>query len=177
METFKFTLFSIVFLALFVFAGYWAVTTMQSGSQHVNTQKIKELQNENADLKKQVASLTSQVGTLLPVTVSQPIEQPVTPVKNPASVTAYKNQSLINELQKLIDANLLLKLNSQGTRVGTVQNFLNLYNKTSTKVDNNYSANMKTIVMAFQKDQSLPVSGQAGQATFGKMIDWLKKQG
>ncbi|MDE2031162.1 MAG: peptidoglycan-binding protein [Patescibacteria group bacterium] len=70
-----------------------------------------------------------------------------------------------------------MKLKSTGSRVGTVQNFLNIYNNTSSKVDNDYGASTQKAVMAFQKDQGLSADGQAGSSTFAKMISWLKKQG
>jgi peptidoglycan hydrolase-like protein with peptidoglycan-binding domain len=70
-----------------------------------------------------------------------------------------------------------MKLSSSGTRVGTVQNFLNLYNKTSNKIDNDYGASTVKSVAAFQKAQGLTADGQAGSSTFSKMISWLKKQG
>ena len=70
-----------------------------------------------------------------------------------------------------------MKLKSTGTRVGTVQNFLNLYNKTSNKIDNDYGASTVASVALFQKAQGLTSDGQAGASTFNKMISWLEKQG
>ncbi|MBU0999326.1 peptidoglycan-binding protein [Patescibacteria group bacterium] len=70
-----------------------------------------------------------------------------------------------------------MKLKSRGTRVGTVQNFLNIYNNTSDKVDNDYGTSTQKAVTAFQKDQGLNADGEAGSGTFNKMISWLKKQG
>ena len=69
-----------------------------------------------------------------------------------------------------------MKLKSKGTRVGTVQEFLNIYNNTSKKVDNDYGAGTKTDVVNFQKKEGLTADGEAGPTTFVKMIDWLKKQ-
>ncbi|PIR68691.1 hypothetical protein COU48_02755 [Candidatus Nomurabacteria bacterium CG10_big_fil_rev_8_21_14_0_10_03_31_7] len=70
-----------------------------------------------------------------------------------------------------------MKLKSIGTRVGTVQNFLNVYNKTSNKIDNSYGASTQKAVASFQKTQGMTADGEAGPSTFSKMIDWLKKQG
>ena len=182
MEKFKFALFSLVSLTLFVLVGYWAVTTMQSGSEHINNQKIKELETENEELKKEVEELQDGLALLQPETtdetVEEPqIEEPAPPVKKPAPATTYKNQTLINELQKLVDDNVYMKLKSNGTRVGTVQKFLNIYNKTSNRIDNDYGASTKTAIAAFQKAEGLSADGEAGPGTFKKMIDWLKKQG
>ena len=70
-----------------------------------------------------------------------------------------------------------MKVGSKGTRVGTVQNFLNLYFKTSKKIDNDFGATMKADVIKFQKAVGLTADGQTGPTTYLKMIDWLKKQG
>ena len=70
-----------------------------------------------------------------------------------------------------------MKVGSKGTRVGTVQNFLNLYNKTSKRVDNDYGKTTKTDVIAFQKAVGLTQDGETGPTTYKKMIEWLKKQG
>lgn len=69
-----------------------------------------------------------------------------------------------------------MKEKSQGTRVGTLQAFLNIYNNTSKKVDNDFGAGTKTDVINFQKAEKLLADGEAGPGTFQKMIDWLKKQ-
>lgn len=183
MDKFKFILFSIIALVLVGLLGYWAIMTMQSGSEHVSIQKIKTLQNENEELTKEVKDLKDQLAILQPKVIEEPVveqpvvEEPVVPVKKPAPKTVYKNQTLINELQKLINDNVLLKLKSAGTRVGTVQKFLNLYNKTSNRIDNDYGASTKAAVAAFQKAVGLKADGEAGASTFSKMIAWLKKQG
>ncbi len=184
MDKLKFALFSIVVLALLGIIIYWSINTIQSGSEFNKNQKIEQLQKANDDLTKQVADLTSQLNALSesqsanPAPATQaPAPKSNTPITAPAQPTVYKNQSLINELQNLVTNNVSMKLKSSGTRVGTVQNFLNIYNNTSNKVDNDYGASTKNAVAAFQKDQGLNADGQAGSGTFSKMIDWLKKQG
>ena len=57
-----------------------------------------------------------------------------------------------------------------------MQNFLNIYNNTSNKIDNDYGANLKKTVTDFQKSEGVTADGEAGASTFNKMIDWLKKQ-
>ena len=102
-----------------------------------------------------------------------------TPTK-PATTTSNtkplsQKEILANELQKLVDKKIVLKLKSSGSAVGTVQKFLNLYNKTSNKVDNDYGLTTVNAVKAFQKSQGLSVTGQCGESTYKKMISWLKK--
>ena len=171
MEKLKFVLFSVITLSLLGLLGYWSVNTLQSGTQHVADQKIKQLAKENEDLKTETKKLTDELGTLQ----SKLGEAVPSVTKNP-EITFYKYQSLIDELQKLVSNNVLLKQKSRGPNVGTVQNFLNIYNDTSNKVDNDYGVGTVKVVSVFQKDSGLNPNGEAGLSTFNKMIDWLKKQ-
>jgi peptidoglycan hydrolase-like protein with peptidoglycan-binding domain len=177
MDNLKFIVFSIIILAVVGIIGYWAVVTIQSGGEFEKNQEIAQLKKENEDLTKQVANLTDKLDTLAPAPdeTTPVIQNPTTPT-TPTQPTTYKNQSLINELQALVTANVFMKLKSSGTRVGTVQKFLNIYNKTSNKIDNDYGISMVKAVSAFQKAQGLSADGQAGAGTFNKMIEWLKKQ-
>ena len=123
-----------------------------------------------AEAKKQadeIDDLQSKLEEATPIEKEEP---------TPPSPTAYKYQTLINELQKLTDSKVFLKEKSQGPSVGTVQRFLNIYNDTSAKVDNDYGASTKVAVIDFQKDTGITADGEAGPGTFKKMIEWLKKQ-
>ena len=171
MDKLKFALFSIVILGLLGLLGYWSVRTLQTGSENAIKQKVKQLEKENEDFKKEVAKLTSELGVLQ----SQlPAPAPVT-TKEPETVI-YKYQDLINELQKMVGNNVSLKEKSRGSNVGTVQKFLNIYNETNSKVDNDYGAGTAKLVSDFQKDSELSADGQAGKTTFNAMIEWLKEQ-
>jgi murein L,D-transpeptidase YcbB/YkuD len=186
MENFKFIVFSIIIIGALGLAGYWAFTTIESGSTHVDNQKQKQLLQQNAELEKQVADLNRQIGLLQVAQDAQAQKDqaaldaqattpPATPTNTPTTpkTTVSNNQSLINDLQKLIDGNIFLKLKSQGIAVGTVQKFLNVYNNTSNKIDNDYGASTVSAVKDFQKDQGLTADGQSGSGTFKKMISWL----
>ncbi|MFA6251710.1 MAG: peptidoglycan-binding protein [Candidatus Paceibacterota bacterium] len=178
MENFKYILSLIIVIVLFALAGYWAFSTIESGSSHVDNQKQKELVEKNKDLEKELASLKRQVALL--ETETQP-EETVTETKTntplvPTSTntTVSKNQDLISALEKMVSANVYLKNKSQGPNVGTVQKFLNIYNNTSNKIDNDYGVSTATAVKNFQKAEGLTVDGEAGPGTFKKMITWLK---
>lgn len=176
MEKLKFSLFLIIVLLLIGLLGYWSFTTLESGTEHATGQKIKKLEEENEDLKTEIEKYKSELGVF-----QSKLEEVESNVKNPepevkSEVVIYKYQDLIDELQKLVDGNVSLKQKSSGERVGTIQEFLNIYNKTSNKVDNDYGAGTVEKVKAFQKASGLKADGEAGPNTFRKMIDWLKKQ-
>ncbi len=182
MEKLKFGLFSVVVLSLIGLMWYWSVSTIESGSEYKASEQIVTLKKENEDLKNKVSSLSSELALVknsaTPVTTdtkTTTTPTPTTEVKDtkPATTT-NKNQSLINELQKLVDQNITLKSKSTGTRVGTVQKFLNVYNNTSTKIDNDYGATTVKLVSDFQTKEGITVSGEVGATTLKKMIEWLK---
>jgi len=174
MENFKFILLSIIILAGLGLLGYWAVRTIQPGDIYVSKQKQLALEEKNWELAKEIEELKKELAALQPSEPEQPSSPEPAPSK-PASAPS-KYQDLINTLQKLIDDNILIKEKSAGTKVGTLQTFLNTYNNTSKKVDNDFGPGTKTDVINFQKAEGLTADGEAGPATFQKMIDWLQKQ-
>lgn len=186
MENFKFILFSIIILVLLSFGGYWAFSTIESGSIHVDKQKQKELEQKNVDLEKQITDLKREIALVETVkeiqakkdqeALAAKTSEPTVATTVPVKITTSKYQSLINELQKLVDGNIFLKNKSQGPAVGTLQKFFNIYNNTLNKVDNDYGVSTATAVKNFQKDQGLTVDGEAGPSTYKKMISWLKSK-
>lgn len=179
METLKFWFYSILAVIVLGGLGYFAVTGLETGSEYVNSAQIKELERENKDLKQQILALEDELAIYKPREEEQVEEEIVVPEEEEIVETSTTNKyaSLISELQKLVDDNIYMKLKSRGTRVGTVQNFLNVYNKTNNKVDNDYGEGTKTRVIAFQKSVGLTADGEAGPSTFKKMIEWLQKNG
>jgi len=190
MENFKFFLFSIVIIILIGFSGYWAFSTIESGSSHVDNQELKTLKNENEDLQKEIEELNSKINLLESdknalinqaqskvtedITKSTNTDSKIDSSDSDTSTNTYKYQTLIDELQKLVNNNAYLKLKSQGAYVGSIQKFLNIYNNTSNKIDNDYGAKTVTLVKDFQKDQGLTADGEVGVGTLKKMISWLK---
>ncbi len=177
MDKLKFALFSIVVLSGVGLVWYWSVSTIESGSEHAFNQKVAELTDENKSLKEEVKELKDKLSLLEPKIVDSSGGIPAPEVKIETETTVYENQDLIDELQKLIDSNVSMKLKSAGPRVGTVQKFLNIYNDASAKVDNDYGAGTVKLVAEFQKAEGLTADGEAGASTFKKMIEWLKDQG
>ena len=199
MDSLKSIIFTIFVVVLLGFSGYWAFTTLESGSSHVDVQKLKELENQNKELTKEVTDLNRQI-SLLEADKAQANTNPVqdtsdtsqnpntavvttqTITTNPAPVKTTtntkpivnKNQSLIDDLQKLANSKIFLKLKSQGPEVGTIQKFLNIYNNTSNKIDNDFGVTTQTAIKKFQKAVGLTADGAVGSSTILKMISWLK---
>lgn len=177
MENFKFILFSIIILAGVGILGYWAVRTIEPGNTYAAKQKQIELEEKNQNLQKEIAKLKSELLALqTPKQEETIVEKPTETIKTDPTPATSKYKAIITEFEKMIKDNVLMKEKSQGTRVGTLQSFLNIYNNTSKKVDNDFGAGTKTDVINFQKAEKLLADGEAGPGTFQKMIDWLKKQ-
>ncbi|MFN4181360.1 MAG: peptidoglycan-binding protein [Candidatus Paceibacteria bacterium] len=178
-ESIKFWLGSIMVFALLGGLGYFAFSSIDSGSEYVSQSKLQTLIDENQSLREEIKKLETKLESYEPKLVEQePIPTSNSQVieKNTETKT-YKYSALISELEALVKDNIQMKLKSRGTRVGTVQNFLNIYNNTSNKIDNDYGESTKKAVAAFQKAVGISATGEAGPATFTKMIEWLKKQG
>ncbi|KKT00833.1 MAG: N-acetylmuramoyl-L-alanine amidase cwlL [Candidatus Nomurabacteria bacterium GW2011_GWF2_43_8] len=173
MQNFKFIVFSVVVLFVMGLVGYWAVVTIEPGDINIEKEKQKELKAENKELQKEVKDLKDKLA-LLEADSLEKLKTPPAP-ENPSPAQPSKYRNLINDLQKLADNKVFLKEKSRGTAVGTIQTFLNVYNGTNKRVDNDYGAGTKTDVMNFQKAEGLSADGEAGPNTFLKMIDWLKE--
>ncbi len=156
--------------------GYWAFKTIEPGDLHVSKERQAELEAKNKELEQEIAKLKSELADLQPPKQEMPANQTLNTNPTTTKPPLSKYQDLITSLQKLLDQKAVLKLKSTGTQVGTLQTFLNIYNNTSKKVDNDFGPGTKTDIMNFQKAEGLPVTGEAGVLTFQKMIDWLNQQ-
>lgn len=173
MQNFKFIVLSIIALIVTGLIAYWAVVTIKPGDVIVERQKQQALRDQNEELQAEIKDLKNQLAQLEDSLPKEP-EAPAAG-KNPVSVQPSKYDNLIGDLQKLADDKVFLKEKSKGSSVGAVQAFLNIYNSTNKKVDNDYGPGTKTDVANFQKAEGLSADGQVGTNTFLKMIDWLKE--
>jgi len=174
MNNFKSILFLIIVLVIVIIVGYWAFVTIEPGNVNIERQRRTELEETNQKLEEEVQQLKRELQI---IKEKESVEEELEKEKPPTiSTTSLKYQTLIDSLQKLIDDNISMKEKSSGSRVGTVQTFLNTYNNITKKVDNDYGAGTKKDIANFQGAIGLAVDGEAGSSTFLKMIEWLKKQ-
>lgn len=106
------------------------------------------------------------------VTAQEPVEQDTT---DNAPASPGEHADLIAELEELIKDNIHMKVGSRGTRVGTVQKFLNVFQDASAIVDNDFGNGTKANVIEFQTDAGITADGEPGPQTYQAMIDWLEK--
>jgi murein L,D-transpeptidase YcbB/YkuD len=184
MQNFKFTLVILIILAILVLGGYWAFSTLESGPEHFSRKVDTQLDSEAEE--EILAEVKKEEIVIEPIVPIEEKKEEKVEIKKEAvkEITkevekkeiSSKYEELITSLEKLITDNVYMKKGSKGTRVGTVQNFLNIYNKTSSRIDNDYGEATISAIKKFQKEQGLVADGEAGKNTFEKMVSWLEKQ-
>lgn len=170
-ETLKANLLIIIFFGVVGALGYWAVNSLQVDPEEFESQLVDVRPIIENDPTGYMDTSNTGVVTSTPEVSITPTSTPT----NPTSASTGEHGELKSALQKLVDEKVLMKVGSRGTRVGTVQEFLNIYNGTDSKIDNDFGATTENQIKSFQKAEGLSADGQAGPGTYKKMIDWLNK--
>lgn len=168
MNEFKFQLSTIVLVALLAFGAYWAFTNLDTGVRYQRDDIIVSDPETDAVVDEVIV----QNDDTIDVIVEQ--EQTDVPDPMPTPSLSEEQQTLLAELEDLIVDDIFMREGSRGTRVGTVQNFLNLYLDTESSVDNQYGPGTRARVRQFQEQEGLSADGLAGPSTYGAMIDVLE---
>lgn len=168
MNEFKFQLSTIVLVALLAFGAYWAFTNLDTGVRYQRDDIIVSDPETDAVVDEVIV----QNDDTTDVIVEQ--EQTDVPDSMPTPSLSEEQQTLLAELEDLIVDDIFMREGSRGTRVGTVQNFLNLYLDTESSVDNQYGPGTRARVRQFQEQEGLSADGLAGPSTYGAMIDVLE---
>lgn len=163
MNEFKYQVVNIILLALLGFGIYWAFTTIDNGiiydKDAVVDTKTEELLEEEEVI-------------LFENTKEDPIE---TIIEEPIK-SININTELINELQKIVTNNIILKKGSKGDYVVSVQKFLDIYfNDKNISADGDFGPGTEKFVKEFQKKELNGGDGRVGPNTAKKMIEVLKK--
>lgn len=173
MESLKGNILIVLFVAIILALGYWAVTSVQGKAldlaRHASIEDVGPVVTSSA---------IDNVSTPRAVNPSPAAETPTTVTPNPetppqSSVPTGQYADLQTKIQGLINDKVFMKKGSRGTRVGTVQKFLIAYG-VSMKVDNDYGDSVANAVKKFQKEEGLTADGETGPTTYQKMIEWLK---
>lgn len=164
MNEFKFQLLSIVLIILLGLGVYWAFSHLYLGVPHQDIQVL------DTDLP------AEEETPLLPEETSlDPEPEPEeTPSEVDTKELSAEEQEIYDALGRLIDDKIYMKKGSRGTRVGTVQKFLNYYFKTDKVVDNDYGPGTIADVKKFQEALGLGADGLAGPQTYTKMMESMK---
>ncbi len=166
----KFQFIAAVFFIILGAVGHWAFSSLDFGKAR---QAVVEDLGEVGGTVQDISDITDSLADL-----TQEIEDNIQPIEGEDVTTEPEvnpQASLIVDLQKLITDKIFMKEGSNGTRVGTVQTFLNVFNDTTSTVDNDFGPGTKAKVIAFQKAVNITADGQPGPGTYQAMIDWLNE--
>lgn len=172
MSEFKFQLTTFALVALLALGGYWAFATLDRGMTYSKDDLAVVPETVTEESLEEPATEAEEEVTAPETTTEADTTETTTTA--PANLSAEDTKTLA-ELQDLVSDNINMKQGSAGTRVGTIQKFLNLYFDKQTGVDNGYGATTLERVRQFQKEQGLTADGLAGPTTYQKMIDLMKK--
>ncbi len=193
MNEFKFRFVNVLFFLLLLGSSYWAFQKMNphfhytaedvvvtegeeqtSGFDHYDVDvSADEYHQDTAQAESQEnggeVSSSQEEGSEEDSTVSEKEAKEESPSLD------EEHRFLLTKLQGLIDDKIYMKKGSHGTRVGTVQKFLNLYFDKKIAVDNEYGPNTMYLVRKFQQKEGLSPDGLAGPETYEMMIDLIEK--
>lgn len=174
MKNAHFHLFLILLIVGFGLAGYGSYRTIEfSFAPSAAIAERQEVVMVEPDFIENTAAPTT-TNTTPVVDVVAPVAASETPVvEAPKELTGERKQ-LADALERLIKDDIRMKIGSKGTRVGTLQKFINIYQGKNSTIDNAYGEGFKKSIEEFQKATGDEVDGLADPGTYQKMIDWLK---
>ncbi|MFT5280691.1 MAG: hypothetical protein ACI9AR_000119 [Flavobacteriaceae bacterium] len=162
-EQIKSFVFYFLCIGILVFLGVMAVYGLEKGDEFL-VQDIKKEEVESDPLPDIQIEEEEEIS---PDTKQDEVKSEVVP--------STEHNALITELDKLIDDKVVMKVGSRGTRVGTVQKFLNVFEGKDARIDNDFGNGTKASIVAFQKSAGITSDGEPGPGTYQEMIDWLQK--
>lgn len=184
MENVKFTITSLIIMLAIGAVGFLAYMALEKGDESGLKQQVRELKaqaikkdNTITDLERRIAQLSVDLeGQQQEVVVEQKTETNVEVRQDiPVKVVTGGNAELLKALQALKTKNVVIEPGNSGPAVGTIQKFLNVYNKTSGGIDNDFGPGTRKKIEAFQAQEKISVDGGVGPGTLSAMISWLSK--
>lgn len=170
MRNFFFNFVVLIVVVLSAGLGYWAVTGLDYRKAVVVNDNTVSVSLDDV-VETQEPDTSGEVDLSDNVTDTDNAPNPA-----PAPDTANNSQyaDLLEGFDDLISNNIIMQRGSRGTRVGVVQDFLNIYFGTDLLVDNDYGPGTEGRVEDFQEAEGLTADGQAGPSTYRKMVEWLE---
>ena len=174
MSSLRFTIITVIIILGLAGLAYAAILGMKAPVQYTNDNldTVGDLRSydDNATEPVDEEPATTPAGTGEDITTTPG----VTTTPDTTSTTPAQSD-LAKRLQTIKDSKVILKSGAKGPQVGALQEFLNLYNKTKLKVDNDFGPTLEKNIKAFQAANKLPSTGQVAEKTLTVMIDWLAK--
>ena len=180
MNELKYQITQILFLVLLGFGAYWAFTHLDDGITYTRDEIVTVMENNQApDEIINVIENENIVSNELEITSGESNQNiPVdTNSMNQGQIESSTNinQELVSSLERLQESNIILSSGSSGSRVGIVQEFLDVYfSDRDITVDNDYGPTTTRLVREFQTTELTGGDGRVGPNTLRAMIQWLE---
>ena len=154
--------------------GYFAYKSMTSPSDYLpaKTQTIGDLHMVVSDPD---TGTSNPANNPLVTTAANSSAAPTPTTPAPGANSSSDKTALIGNIKTLIQNKTTLKMGSKGTSVGYVQQFMNLYLKKTSKIDNVFGKTLQANVITFQKQNKISATGVVGTSTLQMMVVWLQK--
>ncbi len=167
MSEFKYRFVNLILLAALGFGIYWAFSTIDNSIIYSKDSDVIT-SNENIDYE----NSKNEEDVLFDNTKEEKKDIDINK-KEEEKKLSPEIEVLIGKLNGLTEDRVYMKKGSRGTRVGTVQEFLNIYFDTSKTIDNDYGPGTMSDIKDFQNSEGLEADGLAGPETYEKMISIL----
>lgn len=170
----RFQFITIGFVVVLVAIGVFAVRALTQPATYTmtNPDLIGDMQTRDEVTDDTIVATTGTQGEVPARNDEQVAGGDATP-ETPATT----DTSLSARLSTVKAKNVIYKVGSKGGDVSVIQEFLNAYDKKSTKTDGDYGQGTADRVKAFQKASGVTQTGQTAQQTLTKMIEWAEKNG
>ena len=168
MKSFAINFLVFLLIASLATLGWFGFRQLENGQEYITSERTETLPEVVIEDIPQENTLSDEQETGPADLVNLPEVQPDTSELN------NEFSKLITDLENLIENQVIMKEGSQGTRVGIVQEFLNVYFDRNDRIDNAYGPGTASRVRDFQRAEGLSADGQAGPNTYRKMIETLR---
>lgn len=184
MKGFFSTLVAGVFILMLVSGGYFALKNLKSPSSYVtaNNETIGDLhqlstnpetgQNTGSSTASTAPATSASIATKVAAVQTANVASSATPVIS-KSASPNTSASLSANIAALENSGTSLQVGSTGASVGYIEQFVNLYFKTSTSIDNVFGKGLQQKIVTFQKQNKLSQTGIADKETLQMMVLWL----
>ncbi|MFT7328324.1 MAG: hypothetical protein ACI870_000511 [Crocinitomicaceae bacterium] len=176
MNELKYQLTQFIFLVILGLAAYWALTNLDNGISYTRDNIVQDADLSQEEPDQQANTVNNQIiltaldasGELEVIAEEKPIVE-----TTPASV---ENSELISAIETLVADGITMDNGDTGSRVGTVQKFLDIYfGDKKVSIDNDFGPTTKGLVRDFQNTELNGGDGRIGPNTLRAMIEYLKK--
>jgi hypothetical protein len=175
MNEFKFQVVNIFLLVALVLGMYWAFTHIDNGVTYGSRDVVQgTLEDTDTASPQETDDTIFDASQDTSTTAEEDTAELEVSYEVPNTNLTAAEKTLISELEGLIEDAIFMKSGSRGTRVGTVQKFLNIYFNKKGTVDGDYGPGTLADVKKFQQAEGLGADGLAGPTTYAKMIEILK---